>query len=79
MAIRENFGEIGKIRLERWALEDAHMIDQKKFIDAITLNCMTEDYEANGCNLDKIMNEFLESIKAYELIEAVNKVDCWRA
>jgi len=24
MAIRENFGEIGRIRLERWALEDAN-------------------------------------------------------
>ena len=56
-------------------------IDQKQFIDKIKDNCYTGDYERNGCELDKIIIEFLDYLGTKDLCDEVFRANMynWRA
>lgn len=42
-------------------------------------SCRSGDYEMNGSNLDKIVDEFLRKNGFENLANAINSVDGWRA
>ena len=41
--------------------------------------CRSGDLEGNGCQLDKIVGEFLRSNGFGRLADAIDAVECWRA
>lgn len=47
--------------------------------EKIMARCMTFDREGNGSHLDQIMIETLTSLGMVETVEAIAKVECWRA
>ena len=52
---------------------------EQEAIDKIKQDCCSGDFEINGSNLDKIVQEFLVANGFQKLAEEMDKVECWRA
>ena len=59
--------------------EEERKLIEKKYIDKLLVNCTSRDFEGNGANLDKILDEFLRELNLTTLADAVKSVECWRA
>lgn len=54
-------------------------MSEQEAIHAINERCRTGDYEANGCELDEIVDDFLRGLGYGKLADVIASVDCWRA
>lgn len=48
-------------------------------VQKISENCTSTDCEGNGCQLDKIICDFLRQAGFEKLADAYDSVECWRA
>lgn len=56
-----------------------HYQIEKRYVKKILGNCTSQDLEANGSKLDKILDEFLRELRFPRLADTAKSVECWRA
>lgn len=60
-------------------IDTANSMTPGELAAKIRENCSGPDWEANGCCLDGLIEEYFESHGEIELVRVIRNVKCWRS